>query len=87
MTDPGPSRHKDHVGEDTSEIVLSTIHSAKGLEFSHVVLCGYLDRPTDRPPDRSVLNRRLIDAGMTRATHEFVMTASGKHEYIADLEL
>lgn len=74
---------KDSVGVDDSSITLSTIHSAKGLEFRHVFLCGYLD---DRPPMQERLNRRLIYVGMTRASHELVLTASGNHPYIADLE-
>ena len=82
-TDPNNDKNKDHMGEDPSRVVLSTIHSAKGLEFSHVFMCAYLE---DRPSHREVLNRRLIYVGMTRATQQLVMTASGKHEFIADLE-
>lgn len=83
VTDPDHDENRDHVGEETSRIVLSTIHWAKGLEFSHVLMCGYLD---DRPPADRVLSRRLIYVGMTLATHELVLTASGNHEFIADLE-
>jgi hypothetical protein len=57
--------------------------AAKGLEFRHVVLCGYLD---DKPPADSMITRSLVYVGMTRATHELVLTASGKHPYLADLE-
>jgi superfamily I DNA/RNA helicase len=32
------------------------------------------------------VTRRLVYVGMTRATHELVLTASGRHPYIADLE-
>jgi hypothetical protein len=83
LNDPDHRANRDHVGEDHSRVVLSTIHSAKGLEFRHVVLCGYLD---DRPPEDAVVNRRLVYVGMTRATHELVLTASGQHAYIADLD-
>jgi hypothetical protein len=82
-TDPKTASNKDHIGEDPSKVVLSTIHSAKGLEFSNVMLCAYLD---DHPPQDRLLTRRLIYVGMTRATQELVLTASGNHEYIADLE-
>lgn len=85
MTDPASQgRNRDHVGDDPSKIALSTIHSAKGLEFSHVVMCGYLD---ERPAEDRQLNRRLVYVGMTRATHELVLTGSGSHDYIADLEV
>ena len=82
-TDPDDRRKRDLLGVDSSRIVLSTIHSAKGFEFECVVLCGYLD---DKPPEQSHLSRRLIYVGMTRATSELVLTASGTHPYIADLE-
>ncbi len=48
-----------------------------------MILCGYFD---DKPPEESVLSRRLIYVGMTRATHALVLTYSGEHPYIADLE-
>lgn len=83
VNDPDHRGNRDRVGEDRSKVVLATIHSAKGLEFRHVVLCGYLE---DRPPEDPTLNRRLIYVGMTRATHALVLTASGRHPYIADLD-
>lgn len=83
LSDPNCKLNRDHVGEDNSRVLLSTIHSAKGLEFRHVLLCGFLD---DRLVTDTFLNRRLIYVGMTRATHELVLTASGRHPYIADLD-
>lgn len=66
-------------------VAISTIHSAKGLEFRSVIVCGYLDH---RPPEQdAILNRRLVYVGMTRATYQLVLTASGRHPYIADLEM
>lgn len=82
-TDPARRRNRDEIGKDRSKIVLSTIHAAKGLEFPHVILCGYLD---DKPPEDSRVTRSLIYVGMTRATHELILSASGKHPYLADLE-
>lgn len=82
-TNPEDRDARSRIGEDPSKIVLSTIHSAKGLEFRHVILCGFLD---DKPPAESRVSRSLIYVGMTRATHELTMSASGKHPYLADLE-
>ncbi len=81
--DPAHRQRRDHIGEDTSKILVCTIAAAKGLEFRHVLLCGYLD---DRPPEQSNLSRSLIYVGMTRATYELALSASGKHPYLADLE-
>lgn len=83
VTDPERPTNRDNVGADPSKITLSTIHSAKGLEWKHVFLCGYL---ADKPEKDIVLNRRLVYVGMTRATDELILTASGHHPYIADLE-
>lgn len=81
--DPDHRDNRDHIGEDPSLVVVSTIHGAKGLEFRHVILCGYLD---DRPPEESKISRSLIYVGMTRATHELTLSASGRHPYLVDLE-
>ena len=82
-TDPADRQASSRIGDDPSKIVLSTIHSAKGLEFRHVILCGFLD---DKPPAESRVSRSLIYVGMTRATHELTLSASGKHPYLVDLE-
>lgn len=63
--------------------MICTIHSAKGLEFKNVILCAYLE---DRPPEELETKRRLLYVGMTRAKERLVLTASGNHPYIADLE-
>lgn len=76
-----PKKHL--VGARDDAVMICTIHSAKGLEFKNVILCAYLD---DRPPEELEANRRLLYVGMTRAKHRLVLTASGNHPYIADLE-
>jgi len=83
VTDPEGWSNKDNVGADPSKVTLSTIHSAKGLEWKHVFLCGYLD---DKPEKDLILNRRLVYVGMTRATDELILTVSGQHPYIVDLD-
>jgi hypothetical protein len=37
-TQPNNYGTRDHMGEDPSRVVLSRIHSAKGREFSHVLI-------------------------------------------------
>ena len=82
-TDPdSPAKHL--VGARADAVMICTMHSARGLEFKNVILCAYLD---DRPPDELEASRRLIYVGMTRAKERLVLTASGNHPYIADLEL
>jgi superfamily I DNA/RNA helicase len=82
-TDPNDHAGKDTLGADPAQVVLSTIHSAKGLEWRHVVLFAIFD---DRPESDRSVNRRLIYVGMTRSTEELVISRSGEHRYMVDME-
>jgi superfamily I DNA/RNA helicase len=84
-TNPDDRNAKDTLGAapDPERVVLSTIHSAKGLEWRHVVLVAIFD---DRPESDRTLNRRLIYVGMTRATEELAISTSGRHRYLVDME-
>lgn len=53
--------------------------------YGERVVVGHLSR-SSTVVGAERLNRRLIYVGMTRASHELVLTASGNHPYIADLE-
>ncbi len=67
VTDPAEKGNRDLAGEADSPIVLSTIHSAKGLEFSTVVVCGLGGRGD------LVTARKLAYVGMTRAINELAV--------------
>lgn len=82
-TDPSDRTGKDTLGADPKQVVVSTIHSAKGLEWRHVVLFAIFD---DRPESDRSVNRRLIYVGMTRATEELAISKSGRHRYMVDME-
>jgi len=81
-TDPA-DQAKHLVGSRNDAVMICTVHSAKGLEFKNVILCGYLNMLPSEEPET---NRRLIYVGMTRAKERLVLSASGNHPYIADLE-
>ena len=56
-------------------VKLLTLHSAKGLEFPLVLVVGLDAMPfKDEPMDEEL---RLLYVGMTRATHELVLSAAG----------
>ncbi len=56
-------------------VKLITLHSAKGLEFPLVLVAGLDAMPyLNEPMDEEV---RLLYVGMTRATHELVLSAAG----------
>lgn len=82
-TDPNDRSGRDTLGFDSERVVISTIHSAKGLEWRHVVLFAIFD---DLPESDRSVNRRLIYVGMTRATEELAISRSGKHRFMVDME-
>ena len=68
----------DAVGEDEEYVVLSTIHSAKGLEWSRVFLLSVVDGyiPSFRSlqdPNQIEEERRLLYVAMTRAKDELYL--------------
>lgn len=70
----------DHVEEGSNKVLLMTLHSAKGLEFSHVYLAGmedgifpsYLTIASD-DPDEIEEERRLAYVGITRAKDDLTL--------------
>ncbi|MCD7738701.1 MAG: UvrD-helicase domain-containing protein [Lachnospiraceae bacterium] len=71
--------------EDTNRVLLMTLHSAKGLEFSQVYLTGmedglfpsYLSIVSDNREDIEE-ERRLCYVGITRAKEELTLTCAGQ---------
>ncbi|WP_339136902.1 MAG: 3'-5' exonuclease [Candidatus Electrothrix sp. GW3-4] len=60
-------------------VILSTIHSSKGLEFSRVIIMGIGALKDD---EKHRLNSaRLLYVGMTRAQEYLLITTSGNNEY------
>ena len=73
----------DKVGEDNNRVLLMTLHSAKGLEFSHVYLSGmedgifpsYMTITADSDEEMEE-ERRLAYVGITRAKDELTLTCA-----------
>lgn len=70
----------DRVDEDSNRVLLMTLHSAKGLEFSHVYLTGMEDGVfpsymtiTADDPDEIEEERRLAYVGITRAKEDLTL--------------
>lgn len=74
----------DNLEEGSDNIVLMTLHSAKGLEFPYVYICGmeegifpgYMSINSDNPIEEIEEERRLCYVGITRAMKELSLTAA-----------
>ncbi|BCJ98489.1 ATP-dependent helicase [Anaerocolumna chitinilytica] len=73
----------DNLAEDNNVVVLMTLHSAKGLEFPYVYLCGmeegifpsYMSIHADDPETEIEEERRLCYVGITRAMKRLSLSA------------
>ncbi|MDF2543503.1 MAG: pcrA [Herbinix sp.] len=74
----------ENLNQDADNIVLMTLHSAKGLEFPYVFLCGmeegifpgYMSIHADNPEEEIEEERRLCYVGITRAMKFLSLTAA-----------
>ncbi len=73
----------DNVDEDADEVLLMTLHSAKGLEFPNVYLAGMEDglfpgyaSISSADPEELEEERRLCYVGITRAMEHLSMSAA-----------
>lgn len=73
----------DRMDEEEDKVLLMTLHSAKGLEFNKVYLCGmedglfpsWMSIDSEDPGDLEE-ERRLAYVGITRARKELTLTAA-----------
>ncbi len=73
----------DTLDEDAEQVLLMTLHSAKGLEFPNVYICGMEETvfPSsiavfDLSDDEMEEERRLCYVGITRAMHRLTLTCA-----------
>jgi DNA helicase-2/ATP-dependent DNA helicase PcrA len=74
----------DNLEEESDNIVLMTLHSAKGLEFPYVYMCGmeegifpgYMSIHAENPQEEIEEERRLCYVGITRAMKCLSLTAA-----------
>lgn len=74
----------DTLNEDNNMVVLMTLHSAKGLEFPYVYLCGmeegifpsFMSIHADDPAQEIEEERRLCYVGITRAKQTLYLSAA-----------
>ena len=68
-------------GSVNEPVIVSTIHSAKGLEFDRVVIAGLGGRTDDL-----VSARKTLYVGFTRAIHELAVVTVEDHIFVPDLK-
>jgi DNA helicase-2/ATP-dependent DNA helicase PcrA len=77
----------DTMDPDTDAVTLMTVHSAKGLEFPTVVVCGLEERLLPHASSMETLagleeERRLFYVGMTRAKDRlYLLSAANRRRY------
>ncbi len=69
------SCNKKRFDPDANQVVLVTVHSSKGLEFSRVMIIG-AGHIKDDDEDNRQQAARLLYVGMTRAQHRLLITTS-----------
>jgi len=76
----------DSLEDQQASVTLMTIHSAKGLEFPNVYLCGmeegvfpgYVTLASEHPDEEIEEERRLCYVGITRAMRELTLSAASQ---------
>ena len=77
------SRSKKAYQPHNNSVAIMTLHSSKGLEFSHVVVMGV--GQMGKTADRISADARVLYVGLTRAQRALVVTGSGKGAFIQQL--
>jgi hypothetical protein len=79
VTDPQQRANRDRAGSAGAAVVVSTIHSAKGLEFPEVVVCGLGAR------DDLTTARKLLYVGFTRAVDRLSVVVGASSPFHDDV--
>jgi ATP-dependent DNA helicase Rep len=81
---------QDESEQDKNEVSMMTLHSAKGLEFTHVFLVGMEDQllPHKNSIEANSLEeeRRLFYVGITRAIDNLCLSYAKQRKSFADIE-
>jgi hypothetical protein len=76
--------YRRHAERHEDAVTLTTLHSSKGLEFPIVLLVAL--NLLDASEEQFAEEVRLLYVGMTRATHELHLSASGPSSFVDAVE-
>ena len=82
VTDPANHENRDRAGVASEPIILSTIDSAQGQDYTNVIVCG-LPSPDD---EIDTAERKRIYSGLTRATHDLAVVVHADSSIIDDIQ-
>jgi len=82
VTDPANYENRDRAGVASEPIILSTIDSAQGQDYTNVIVCG-LPSPDD---EIDTAERKRIYSGLTRATHDLAVVVHADSSIIDDIQ-
>jgi superfamily I DNA/RNA helicase len=81
VSDPDNKPNKAQAGSTDAAVIVSTIQSAKGLEFPQVIVCGLGARDDDL-----ITARKLLYVGFTRAVDRLSVVAAADSPFRSDVE-
>ncbi|MFP8871441.1 MAG: 3'-5' exonuclease [Myxococcota bacterium] len=81
LSDPSDRLARDKLISTDCPVILTTIHSSKGLEFPTVAVCGLW-----RESEDIEVNRKLVYVAMTRATNNLSVITTDGHPLVSDLK-
>ena len=79
VTDPATPKNKDCVGSVDEPVILSTVQSAKGLEFKNVIVCGLGMK------GGMTTARKLLYVGFTRAVDQLEVITASSSPFASDV--
>jgi hypothetical protein len=68
----------------SAKVKVSTIHSAKGLDFAAVAMVGISMLPSG--PERADIERKLVYVGLTRARNALLITYCKESQFIQEIK-
>lgn len=68
----------------SAKVKVSTIHSAKGLDFAAVAVVGLSLLPSS--PEQEEVERKLVYVGLTRARNQLLITHCKDSQFVIDLK-
>ncbi|CAB4553305.1 unannotated protein [freshwater metagenome] len=85
MSNPDDKSASGRAGLVDEPIIVSSIHSAKGLEFPVVILCGVSGGHGKFSRADLLASRKTVYVGCTRALEELHLVATPEGSLTADL--